>query len=411
MRIAFADLVFAWPPTGGAQADLYHVIAGLQNAGYETKLFAASYDFLWRFGSFEPEALPFPSMRLEFNSKDFVPKEIVGRFRKAIDAWQPDVVFVGFGRTLKPYLLDALSGYPLISRYYMYEHLCLRDFCLFYDGKLCPNDVFHTPEACRLCMWQTWKNETRIGRLTPYSDEYHRARAYAPGYMNFFVSTIKKVRTLIVNNELAQRRAQAVCQDVRIIPGGVELQHYNHVGWARQDDSARKKVILMSGRADDPRKGLYVLLQAAGGLARTRRDFEVWVTFPGRLKTPSWLKNIGFVPHREVSKIYAEADICVVPSVWEEPFGLVALEAMAAGVPVCASRCGGLATIVEHGVTGFLFQPGNSVELALYLNRLLDDAELRHNMGLAGRNRVETQYTWDSIVSKYYVPLMEEFEA
>lgn len=409
MRIAFADLVFAWPPTGGAQADLYHVIAGLQKAGFETKLFAASYDFLWRFGSFEPEALPFPSMRLEFNSRDFVPQQIGRRFREAIDDWKPDVVFVGFGRTLKPYLLDALSHYPLISRYYMYEHLCLRDFCLFYNDKRCPNDVFHTPEACRLCIWQTWKHETRLGKLTPYSDEYHRARAYAPGYMKFFVSTIKKVRTLIVNNEVAQRRARDVCQDVRIIPGGVELQPYEHLARETTDQGNRKKVILMSGRADDPRKGLAVLWNAARGLAGMRDDFEVWVTFPGELKAAPWLKNIGFVPHSDVPQIYAQADICVIPSVWDEPFGLVALEAMAAGVPVCASRCGGLATIVEHGKTGFLFQPGNAVELALYLNRLLDDAELRHSMGLAGRNRVEARYTWDFIISNYYVSLMREF--
>ncbi len=409
MRIAFVDLVFAWPPTGGAQADLYHVIHGLHRAGFDVHLFASSYDFLWRFGSFEPDELPFPSTRLDFSSKTYIPEVIAQRFRDAVDTWRPDLVFVGFGRTLKPYLLQALSHYPIISRYYMYEHLCIRDFCLFYESETCPNDIWHTPDACWRCSWETWQRETITGRLTPYSDEYHRAKAYARRYPNLFRESLKIVRTLIVNNELARDRIRDFCSDVRIIPGGVEIERFQNIENQKKDRA--KKVILFPGRADDPRKGLNVVLTAGRGLAQVRNDFEIWVTFAGDLRETPWLKNIGFVPHSRVPEIYNQADICVVPSVWDEPFGLVAIEAMAAALPVCATRCGGLAGIVQDGVTGFLFERGNAVQLALQINRLLDDVDLRTRMGLAGKKRVEEFYTWDAITEKHYIPLMEEFRA
>ena len=101
----------------------------------------------------------------------------------------------------------------------------------------------------------------------------------------------------------------------------------------------------------------------------------------------------------------------VVPSVWEEPFGLVAVEAMATGLPVCASRIGGLADIVRHGETGFLFTPGDASELAGQLNTLLDDAALRYRLGEAGRRVAEKEYDWDGIIERRYLPFLRELTA
>lgn len=407
MRIAFADLVFAWPPTGGAQADLFHVMAGLHRLGYEVHLFAASYDFLWRFGTFEPETLPFPSTRIPFTRRTYTPRELAKTFRRAIDAWQPDIVFIGLGRTLKPYLIDALAHRPILSRYYMYEHLCIRDFTLFYDEETCPNDFFRTPDACRRCAWKAWKRETLRGGLTTYADEYHRAGAHTRAYHRLFVSSMGRVRTAIVSNELARQRLQGHSRDVRIIPGGVHIHEFAARPEPRQEPGKRK-VILMSGRVDDSRKGVDVLLAAAYCLSKTRDDFEVWVTHSEPIARFPWLRSTGFIPHSQVPELYRQADICVVPSLWDEPFGLVAVEAMAAGLPVCASRCGGLAGIVRHGETGYLFASGDSAELALYLDRLLNDPELRRTMGEAGRRRAEMEYDWNKILTRHYVPLIEE---
>jgi len=86
---------------------------------------------------------------------------------------------------------------------------------------------------------------------------------------------------------------------------------------------------------------------------------------------------------------------------------LVAVEAMASGRPVCASRVGGLQDIVVHGETGFLFDRGDSGALADSLVRLLDDANLRQRMGEAGRKRAEGEYDWKRIAAVHYPPLLE----
>jgi glycosyltransferase involved in cell wall biosynthesis len=78
-----------------------------------------------------------------------------------------------------------------------------------------------------------------------------------------------------------------------------------------------------------------------------------------------------------------------VPSVWPEPFGQVAIEAMACGKPVVASAVGGLADVVVHEETGLLVPPGDVAALRAALGRLIADPALRERMGAAGRERVE----------------------
>ncbi|MEW6759013.1 MAG: glycosyltransferase family 4 protein [Acidobacteriota bacterium] len=84
-------------------------------------------------------------------------------------------------------------------------------------------------------------------------------------------------------------------------------------------------------------------------------------------------------------------DVLVVPSLWEEPFGLVAVEGMARGLPVVATRSGGLVEIVDHGVTGFLADK-DAASLRGAVERLLADPALRAAMGERGRARVESEF-------------------
>lgn len=96
---------------------------------------------------------------------------------------------------------------------------------------------------------------------------------------------------------------------------------------------------------------------------------------------------LGLWPHAAVLQAWRRALIAVVPSRWPEPFGLVALEAMAMGRPVIAARSGGLAELVVDGVTGVLVTPGDVAGLRDGIARLLADAPLRESMGRAGERR------------------------
>jgi GT2 family glycosyltransferase/glycosyltransferase involved in cell wall biosynthesis len=84
----------------------------------------------------------------------------------------------------------------------------------------------------------------------------------------------------------------------------------------------------------------------------------------------------GPVPHAELTRVFAAIDVLVFPSVWEETSGIGAREALAAGIPVIASRIGGIPETVRHDVNGLLFEPGDTADLARQIRRLVDDPAL-----------------------------------
>jgi glycosyltransferase involved in cell wall biosynthesis len=99
-------------------------------------------------------------------------------------------------------------------------------------------------------------------------------------------------------------------------------------------------------------------------------------------------------PYMEhVAPAFAALDIVCVPSTEAEAFGLVAVEAMAAGRPVVAARIGGLPEVVLDGETGSLHAPGDAEALATHLQDLLADPQLRHDFGLAGLARFQREFT------------------
>lgn len=149
-------------------------------------------------------------------------------------------------------------------------------------------------------------------------------------------------------------------------------------------------------------KGHWVFLDAAERLAAEQEGVRFLMagdSFAGqehlskavdrRIESSSVLRGRATrVPHvAEVGGVYAASDVVVVPSTEPEPFGLVAAEAMAMGLPVVASRIGALPEVVEHGRTGLLVEPGDAISLARAMGELGRSPARRAEMGEAGRER------------------------
>jgi glycosyltransferase involved in cell wall biosynthesis len=106
---------------------------------------------------------------------------------------------------------------------------------------------------------------------------------------------------------------------------------------------------------------------------------------------------VGAVPRARVAALYAAADVFVLPSL-NEAFGIVALEARAAGLPVVAMRAGGAADLVEHGRDGLLAE--DDADLAAQLARIVVDAGLRARLaGAAARDLV--RYDWQAVAARH----------
>jgi glycosyltransferase involved in cell wall biosynthesis len=218
---------------------------------------------------------------------------------------------------------------------------------------------------------------------------------------------------------------------IDIIPCGTDIQRFGAISRqeARQQLGVAPdtKLILYVGRFD-PRKGIETLVRAmaqsslrgkaalklilaggsrpgqSDGIERERIESlvqELGITeiteFPGRLGDES------------LPVYYAAADISVVPSHYE-PFGLVAIEAMASGTPVIASDVGGLQFTVLPEVTGLLVPPKDDKGFAVAIDRILNNPDWQQQLGQAARKRVETKFSWDGVagqLSDLYIKLLE----
>jgi glycosyltransferase involved in cell wall biosynthesis len=123
-----------------------------------------------------------------------------------------------------------------------------------------------------------------------------------------------------------------------------------------------------------------------------------FTTFPGRL-------GDDLLP-----AYYAAADVCVVPSHYE-PFGLVAIEAMASSTPVVASDVGGLQFTVVPEETGLLATPQDEAAFAAAIDRILSNPEWRNQLGANARVRVENKFSWDGVAHQLgdlYTKLLAE---
>ncbi len=162
--------------------------------------------------------------------------------------------------------------------------------------------------------------------------------------------------------------------------------------------------LITTASADVTMKGLRYLLEA---LAKLRTERHVELVVIGRLKeggaSARIIDELGLrdvvtfvtgVPERRIIELYSEAELAVVPSLYEG-FSLPAIEAMSCGVPLVATTGGALPEVVgADGETALLVAPGDSEALAARIAVALDDPELRARIGAAGRQRVIERWTW-----------------
>jgi glycosyltransferase involved in cell wall biosynthesis len=122
------------------------------------------------------------------------------------------------------------------------------------------------------------------------------------------------------------------------------------------------------------------------------------------LKIESSVIYLGSLPIHELAGAYSAADVCVVPSIWNEPFGLVVLEAMACSKPVVAFNVGGIPEIISDGIDGFLVPRVDEKELASKILFLLEHPEVRIEIGRNARKKVEKEFSYKRLA----IRLLEE---
>jgi len=199
-----------------------------------------------------------------------------------------------------------------------------------------------------------------------------------------------------------------------ILPNGVDPEAAvaaDGLSWRRENGiPVDEPLALVVGRID-PQKGQLTAVQSLAKLAKGRLVLIGGITNDayhkelqeavGSLGLQDRVTIIAGYPRgdRRLWDAYAAADVVVLPS-RHEPFGIVVLEAWAAGKPVVASAVGGLRDLIDDGVDGLLIPPGDPEALASSLNRLFHSQPDRLNIGGQGLRKMREKYTWDAITER-----------
>jgi D-inositol-3-phosphate glycosyltransferase len=200
---------------------------------------------------------------------------------------------------------------------------------------------------------------------------------------------------------------------IAVVPCGVDTARFRPLprdrARARLGLEASEPVVLFVGRIE-PLKGIDVLIRAAAQLEGRFRVLVVGgddkdaarkaelLALASELGLADKVTFIDAVRHDDLPTYYSASDICVVPSYYES-FGLVALEAMACGVPVVASRVGGLKETVQDGRTGYLVPWRCPEPFAERLELLLSNEPLRRSLGREGR-AVAERFRWSEVAAR-----------
>lgn len=212
--------------------------------------------------------------------------------------------------------------------------------------------------------------------------------------------------------------------DIRIVTNGVDTDTFEPLT-AKNITALRerlklptdRKILLYAGRIS-PEKGPLDLVHAFGELRERRRD--VVLVLVGEVRTGADRRgdygrrllaacealggdcyHAGTVDPARMHEYYQIADLAVVPSEFEEPFGMVAIEAMSAGAPVLATRKGGLPEIVQEGITGFLLDDAkNSTAFAQRLNELLNSPDRLATVRRGARDYVVQHHDWRTVAAQ-----------
>jgi glycosyltransferase involved in cell wall biosynthesis len=230
---------------------------------------------------------------------------------------------------------------------------------------------------------------------------------------NWFMKMVS--RTIIKNADSAialTKNMKMVLQaiyhrDIAVVPNGIDINDYRDRPDEQECETPEKRILFV-GRLN-PVKGVHYLLRAMKIVREVLPEAKLIIVGEGEeRKNLECLTNdlglnecvdfVGRTPHEKIPDYLYQADIFVLPSL-SEGFGIVILEAMACGLPIVATRVGGVPDIVEDGVNGYLVESGDFQEMAKKIIFILENQPLK--LLISKNNRIKVQeYDWKNVVNQ-----------
>ncbi len=369
---------------GGAEAYAGWLRAGLREAGDEVRLLTSSA------GSAGDGTADYVAYGTEVKAAQtflqLVNPFAVRAVRKAVQEFQPDVAWVNmFAHHLSPAIFNALGDVPIVLSVTDYKCVCPIGSKLQSNGTICdvPQGwVCHEAGCVNLAHWIRDRPRYALMR-----------------------SAVSRAARVIACSKHVQRELElgGIASEVMYLPVPPPSAGYVQKRFAEPQ-------IFFAGRLDRE-KGVKQLLLAFAQVASSNPLVKLRIAGRGPEREPlenlsrdlgllSRAKFLGWLEPEEIERELSMAWALVAPSLWAEPQGLVALEAIVRQVPVVASGVGGFAEIVEDGVTGTLFRRGDIVALAAALLSIVQRRSFASGVPVDVAKRVSDTYSIASHVDQ-----------
>ena len=372
-------------PEGGAEIQMYRLRHLLRERGHDARLFTtgiespgmsntADYKCTGTKSSFRlllQTANPWAYFRLKDIIRDF----------------KPDLVHVKMFLTqMSPLILPLLKDIPSVYHVAWYRPICPTGTKMLPDGNRC---AFKAGTAC-------------------YTEGCLPARDWIPLMLQLrlFKSWHNVFGSIMANSEWVRKRLmEQGIQPVEVLRYGIESA-------GEETRLSEEPTAVFAGRLVRE-KGADALLRAFARVSAKVPKARLIIAGDGaeranlealaaKLNLASNVRFTGHLRGKEVDRALRGAWVHIVPSLWDEPFGIVAIEAMARGTAVIASSSGGLGEIVDDGIDGFLVPPGNVEALSEKLTALLTDKRLAVCMSAAAKRAASERFSEDAFLRQLF---------
>jgi glycosyltransferase involved in cell wall biosynthesis len=366
----------------GEEAVVKNLLQLLKEQGHQVRYFNRSSAEIQdiRIGKF----LAFFSGLYSFSSRKMM--------RRCLKEFKPDIVHI---HNLFPFISPSVLGVcrsigvPVVMTVHNYRLICPTGLHLSY-GRIC--------EKCRNGneYWCVLKNcEKNIFKSIGYALRNAVARKLKLFKKNvsLYICLSDFQRQKLIRDGFPVARCEVLPNMIGCKEKELQVHSSDYVGYV--------------GRVS-PEKGVSTLLEVAQKYPtitfRAAGSYEKMPYLPS--DSPDNFRFLGHLQKDATNSFFSESKIIVLCSVWYEGFPMILVEAMLHGKPVIASRIGGIPEIVEDGITGLLFEPGNADDLGKKIEYLWDQPELCKKMGAAGRQKASKEYSADV----YYNRLMSLYD-
>lgn len=365
-------------PTAGAEIMLLSLQEGLLRRGHDVRVFSSDAQIIPG-PSFADWTCRGTTSRWQALSSTFNPSAF-RQLKKALAEFKPDIVHVKmFLWQLSPAILSLLRKVPAVYHIVTFKPICPNGRKLLPDGSVCRNKMG------RVCL--------SSGCLTPQSwlpmMLQHYLWKQQQHVFDAFITPSRAMKDWLEGEGV---------RPVEVFPNGC-------VSRPARPALSGDPILAYAGRLSYE-KGVATLIRAFAITLKAIPSARLWIAGDGpeaeslkhqarELGVASNIEFMGALPFEEMDRRFERAWVQVVPSLWDEPFGMVAIEGIMRGTAMVASRSGGPAEIVDDGESGILVAPGSETELAQALTRLADDRELCESLGRRGHEIALERYSLD----------------